>query len=300
MKLMGMDLGGSSARVVVCTPEGVVLGQGRAKGANPRSSVGDPAANIALAVEAAGHTDVAAVAVGAAGTGSARRDEIVAIITDGLVRGGVSLAPAVDTDMAIAFRSVAPSPTGRLLLAGTGAVAAAFEDWTMTSRADGLGWLLGDEGSGSWIGREVLRAVAADIDRRGPGTALTAHVLARYGLLFGVDTAQDLIRATDGTRPAEWAEFAPLVLQESGDPVASDIVDRAAEALLTTARAVGDGEVVLAGGLLAGGALRERVEQQLGGCSYAEFPVVGACAMAAEVAGAPLDRAALTADLSAP
>ena len=42
------------------------------------------------------------------------------------------------------------------------------------ARAGGWGYVLGDEGSGYWIGRAALRAVLREADRRGPATALTA------------------------------------------------------------------------------------------------------------------------------
>ena len=52
-----------------------------------------------------------------------------------------------------------------------------------------LGPILGDEGSGYWIGRRALRAVARAADGRGPATSLTARVLNH----FAVSKPQDLI-----------------------------------------------------------------------------------------------------------
>ena len=39
---------------------------------------------------------------------------------------------------------------------------------TRRARAGGWGYVLGDEGSGYWIGRAALRAVLREADRRGP------------------------------------------------------------------------------------------------------------------------------------
>lgn len=302
MRLLGLDLGGSSARAVLCDEQGRLLGQGRAAGANPRSAMGDPAGNIAGAVRQAlgGGQAPDAVAVGAAGTGSARRAEVVAIIDDGLARAGVEARAIVQTDLDIAFRAAAPSSDGRLLLAGTGAAAVRYQGWRQIRRADGLGWLLGDAGSGAWIGREVLRRVAASLEGRGPSTTMAVPVLEHLGIRpCDDDLTQRMVRATDGTRAAEWARLAPVALRYEKDPVAAEILDAAARALVSTAQTVGEGATVLAGGLLADGALRRRIEVRLGACVHAQHPVVGACALAAEAVGVALERAALTAALDA-
>lgn len=297
MRFLGLDLGGSSVRAVVCDERGTVLGQGRAAGGSIRSSVGLPEDNVAAAVGACLVRDIDAVAVGAAGAGAARRAEVVDVIERGLRMARIDVAPVVVPDLDIAFRAASPSPDGRLLLSGTGAVAARYQGWSLAERCDGMGWLLGDVGSGAWLGREVLRAAAADLDRRGPQTALTGLVVDHYRLPRQGDLRQHLIRAVDGTRAAEWAQLAPLLRTCGDDAVATSILDRAAEALLVSTRAVGDGPVVLAGGSLADGPLRERLEAELGPCPHAAHPVVGACALAAEAKGVELDRAALLAHL---
>ncbi|SDL17967.1 N-acetylglucosamine kinase [Tessaracoccus oleiagri] len=293
MRFMGIDLGGTSTRCVVSDVDGALLGFGRAAGGNPRSSVGDPAENLATAIRTAGIFDVDAVGIGAAGTGSARRDEMLDTLRRGLSLAGVTAPTAFDTDFGIAFRSASPSPDGRLLLAGTGAVAAQYANWEMTRRFDGLGWLLGDTGSGSWIGREALRAVAADLDGRGEPTVLSGQLLDHYGIADDPDPAQALVRVTDGTRAAEWATVTPFVIGSDGDPVASRILDAAAAALTDTLSYAGDGPTVLAGGVLGAEALRRRVEARIGATEYADHPVVGAVALAAAECGATIDREAL-------
>ena len=57
------------------------------------------------------------------------------------------------------------------------------------ARSGGWGYVLGDEGSGYWIGRSALRAVLREADERGPKTALTPLLLEH----FGVGQAQGLI-----------------------------------------------------------------------------------------------------------
>jgi N-acetylglucosamine kinase-like BadF-type ATPase len=125
--------------------------------------------------------------------------------------------------------------------------------------------LLGDAGSGFWIGHQAVRAAAAALDRRGPATALAEAVAAqlgveastargRYGRVVALGHAVDELYRV---RPVELAAFAPLVFTAAtaGDEVAGEIVLGAATALAATLAAVTtDGEpgpLVLGGSILA-------------------------------------------------
>lgn len=303
MQVIGLDIGGTSVRAVVCDGAGRCLGYAKGPGANFRFSAGDAVENVrstvAAALEDAGMSaaDVAAVGVGAAGAGEGGRERVVEMLDAALGPLGLPSA-ALTLDLAIAFRSVAPSPDGVLLLAGTGAAAVRFEDWEVAARCDGMGWMLGDEGSGAWIGQHVIRLAAADLDARGPRTALTARVLDQLGIPGDGDPRQHLIAAAYALAPAEWGRFAPLAWELDGeDEQATALLDRAAERLMVSADAVGaGGEVVFAGGLLREGPLRARLARRFDGV-YAEHPVVGACALAAASVGEDLDRAALASNL---
>ncbi|HWM34937.1 MAG TPA: BadF/BadG/BcrA/BcrD ATPase family protein [Pseudolysinimonas sp.] len=68
---------------------------------------------------------------------------------------------------------------GAVVAAGTGVVTLAVGA-TDVARVDGWGNLLGDAGSGYWIGRAALDAVMRAHDGRGPRTALTARAQAEF------------------------------------------------------------------------------------------------------------------------
>lgn len=68
---------------------------------------------------------------------------------------------------------------GAVVAAGTGVVTLGV-GCTAVARVDGWGNIMGDAGSGHWVGREALDAVMRAHDGRGPATALTAVVKRRF------------------------------------------------------------------------------------------------------------------------
>ncbi|WP_345215915.1 GNAT family N-acetyltransferase [Georgenia halophila] len=299
-------MGGTSSTAGVLTEDGDVLAVVAGPGANVRSSPGALADQLTEVVATAARRardrvsgaelETLACVAGVSGAGAAGRGYAVDLIERSVSRAGLR-PPSVEvvTDPVVAFAAGSPEPRGSLLLSGTGAVACRFEELAEVERCDGLGWILGDTGSGVWMALEGLRAAAADLDRRGPKTALTAAaagMTAALGPGTG-DSRQDLVRLVDVRSPAELGEFAPVVsgCAAAGDEVALDIVERAVDALLATLAVVDDGgaSVVVAGSVLTEGPVRDGVLQALRDRARdAARPVVGALRLAAAKAGWPL------------
>jgi glucosamine kinase len=68
---------------------------------------------------------------------------------------------------------------GAVVASGTGVVTLAVGA-SDVARVDGWGYLIGDAGSGYWVGRAGLDAVLRAHDGRGPATALTANVVLEF------------------------------------------------------------------------------------------------------------------------
>ena len=66
-----------------------------------------------------------------------------------------------------------------MVASGTGVVTLAVGR-TELARVDGWGYLLGDAGSGYWLGRAALDAVMRAHDGRGDATALSAIAVAEF------------------------------------------------------------------------------------------------------------------------
>ena len=141
---------------------------------------------------------------------------------------------AVASDAVTAHAGALGGEAGVLLIAGTGAVALGVDDDGYRS-VDGWGPELGDLGSGSWIGREGVRAVLRARDGLAAPTALTEALAA----LIGTGESPISWVGRSATAPRLLATFAPAVLDgaDQGDPAAVGIRDRAAELLADTARA---------------------------------------------------------------
>ena len=279
----------------------MILGRGRADGGNPRSNPGTELEQLRLAVHQTLGSHLAAslsgVAIGAAGAG---HPEVRELLEQAVRRLGISAPLAVVPEIDIAFRAGDLGGDGVLLLSGTGAIAARFRGHALVQRCDGMGWLLGDRGSGVWLGLEVLRAVAAELDERGPSTIMTAQVLTHFGIVEA-DPRQALIAQVHALPPSQLGSFARLALlacdQPHADPVAQSLVDQAADLLCghaSTVGAVADEPLVTAGGLLAPGPLADRLQEHFPLARHVTHPVVGACGLAAEVAGTPWDAGHLS------
>jgi glucosamine kinase len=131
--------------------------------------------------------------------------------------------------------------------------------------------VLGDEGSGAWIGRRALNVATASADGREPETALTDALLTA----IEADDPAALVPWAAAATPAQLATLAPVVFRvaATGDLRANTLLSLAVEELVlhvrTLARRLFVDEraaipVALAGGLLGRGApLRKRVDQRL-------------------------------------
>ena len=98
--------------------------------------------------------------------------------------------------------------------------------------------MIGDEGSGYWIGREALAAVMRAADGRGPQTELTAALLGELEI-HDISRLPRIVYDRAQPRMAV-AALGPLVqrVSEAGDAVAGRILERAAEELVLASRSV--------------------------------------------------------------
>jgi glucosamine kinase len=239
--VLGVDGGGTKTRAIVADARQRVLGEGTAGPSNPlRVGIGNAAAAIREAVDkacaAAGvrRADIVAAEVGLAGV---RRGDLRLRMREALSGLGIHSIEVV-TDADIALFGATEGEPGLVIIAGTGSVCCGLNAQSKHICAGGWGPLAGDEGSGSWIARRALQAMARSSDGRGEETVL-GDAACSY---FNVATTDDLLIAiySPGMTNDRIAGFARAVIEaaKAGDEVARGIVAEAGRELGIAANAV--------------------------------------------------------------
>jgi uncharacterized phosphosugar-binding protein/N-acetylglucosamine kinase-like BadF-type ATPase len=168
---------------------------------------------------------------------------------------------------------------GVMLVVGTGVACVANDPVSaVTTRIDGAGFLIGDEGGAFWLGRHAIRAALAAGEGRGPTTALTELVATRFGTLDGL--AARLHAGPDPVDRIAHAALDVVTAAHRGDEVAGRLLDTAADRLAgsvgAAARTLAEPcSVALDGRLLAEGSpLARRLAFRLDATLGADHPVV--------------------------
>lgn len=258
MNVLGIDAGGTRTTCLLVDESGNVIGEARGAGANLQSAGELEVEKVLhdLVGRALGsHPQPATICLGMAGVD---RPGEAATIRQILERIGHRAQVLVVNDALIALEAGIPGGAGTVVIGGTGSIAYGRDTHGRAARSGGWGHVLGDEGSGYWLGRLALRAVVRAADGRAGATAMTGPVLRH----FGATRPQELVRHiyVAGARPSAIAALAKIVgaAAEAGDAVASELVSLGARELAMAAASVATRlgierePIVLSGGTLRG------------------------------------------------
>ena len=265
MTVLGIDVGGSGSRVALRRADGGARDE-LAGGGVEIGTRGSSVVEVvrALLGEAAarwpdGTAALDGVGIGASGLASlVEHPETLA----GTVAHEMSAPAAVAADAVTAHLGALGGAGGAVVALGTGAIAVGHGgpgSATGWRRVDGWGHLLGDRGSGAWIGRQGLEAALRTAD--GVDTAGAALLQAGRRRLGDPRTWPGQVY-TRPDRAGVLAAFAADVaaLAAAGDATSRALLETAGdEAAVSVLAALGDDlppRVALTGGLAqAGGAL---------------------------------------------
>lgn len=220
---LGIDGGGTGCRAALADAGGHVLARAEAGPANIAS---DPELALASIITVA--REVLAQALG-----SAAVDRELPRLTAVLGLAGGNVAPSVarlraslpfarfriETDALIALKGALQSEDGIVAAIGTGSVFARQMGGEIR-RIGGRGFVLGDEGSGAWLGRALLSATLRAADGFAPVTPLLQNLLDECGGIDGI------ITLGFAARPADFASFARRLVT-SPDPAAVSLMQQA-------------------------------------------------------------------------
>jgi N-acetylglucosamine kinase len=237
--VLGIDAGGTKTVCFLADGTGALLSEGRAGGANLQTDGELQLEKVIhrLMEETIGDRMVAPSSICLGIAGVDRADEAT-IVQDVMRRVGYKARVVITNDALVALVAGVGHEAGVVIVAGTGSIAYGRNHDNVAARAGGWGYVLGDEGSGYWIGRRALRAVVRHADGRGPVTRLTPRVLEHYDVARPADLIQEIYHRS--LRPPDIAALAGQVQAActEGDAVAAGILEGAARELLDSAASV--------------------------------------------------------------
>jgi len=235
--VIGMDGGGTKTAAIIAALDGTIVAEHVAGPSNFQIIGVETAAQTIFSLVneccRSAHCEpgqVLTVALGLTGAGRAADQKRMA---DGLkqysLSQGVKLRRIlVESDARIALEGAFKGAPGIILIAGTGSIAFGKDAAGVVHRVGGWGRILGDEGSGYFIGRSGLTAVTRFIDGRGNKTLLTKLVAEKFQLRDQTEIITAVYKNS-----FDVASVAPLVLEAAGkkDEVSRLIVEQAAAEL---------------------------------------------------------------------
>ena len=242
--VIGMDGGGTKTAAIIADLHGNILAQHVAGPSNFQIiGVEKAARTIFLLVReccksvGVSPDKIRAMTIGLTGAGRPNDQKRMA---DGLRKVALSKKTAlrnvrIESDARIALEGAFKGGAGIILIAGTGSIAFGKDEKGNVHRVGGWGRILGDEGSGFFMGRYALTAVCRDLDGRSAPTALTKMIAKN----FSMKSATDIITAVY-KNSFDIATVAPLVLNaaEKNDAVSLEIVQLASSELTEHIRAL--------------------------------------------------------------
>ncbi|MFQ4149273.1 BadF/BadG/BcrA/BcrD ATPase family protein [Arthrobacter sp. LAPM80] len=292
-RFVGLDIGGSKTRGIVWT--GGAITSDSSVGSTNVQNVSQDAARENMAelfsrLDSAGATRVFA---GAGGVDTADDAAALRALISPFVPGA-HVSVVHDTRLLLA---AAGATEGVAVIAGTGSAAWGVNAAGEEARAGGWGYLLGDEGSGYWLGREAVRHSLRRMDSGEPVDELTAALLDYCGL---TSPGGLIAHFHQGTTRRYWAAASPVIFAAavSGHVPALAMVDQAAKDLAAMAAKVAaqlkiSGPIVLGSGMGSNvPALQEAFKAQLAALGLQDVqtltqdPIFGIPLLVAQAIGA--------------
>lgn len=115
---------------------------------------------------------------------------------------------ALSTDLHIACLGAHQGQAGAIMITGTGSSGASIINGHCLE-VGGHGFVVGDKGSGAWLGRMAVSHSLETLDELLPHCALSQQVLKT----LECNSAYELVKKTIDAKPSFFAQLAPVVLQ---------------------------------------------------------------------------------------
>lgn len=242
MILAGIDAGGTSTKCLLLAEDGTQLSRTETGPANYQvvglaAALREVKKAVELARKKAAGRVIDLIGVGMAGAGSVQD---IDKIKGRLLSMKLARECYLTNDGEIAVIGAHAGQPGIVVIAGTGSIVYGLTDNFSAIRAGGWGPLLGDEGSGFWIGMQALKAIIKSQENRSNRTALLEKVIDALKITE-VRGLVDFIHQEKLPRQ-EVAALAPMVIEEmeQGDPVAREIITGGMNELASTVKVIAE------------------------------------------------------------
>ena len=188
--IIAIDGGGTKTDAVLVDENGKYLNQIKTEPSNPhkigtQKAIARLSQTIKILMRNYSFPELGFIYIALAG-GLERDKNKAKIIRKGLLKEIPELSflknkIEIQGDQLAGFRSGTNEKTGIVVIAGTGSI---VMGWKKGQEVVVGGWdyILGDQGSGFWLGQKAFQAVCRDLDKRGPETQLTNMILKKLGV----------------------------------------------------------------------------------------------------------------------
>lgn len=151
------------------------------------------------------------------GTGCGNK-HLAQMISHALKRSFPDCRIQVNHDLYGAARALCGSTKGIACILGTGSNSCYFDGKTIRHNVPGLGYVLGDEGSGAYLGRKVLQYYLYDI--------FDPDLKRSFESIYHTDASQILERVYKQPLPNRYlASFAPFLSEHRGHFMIENIIE---------------------------------------------------------------------------
>jgi N-acetylglucosamine kinase-like BadF-type ATPase len=203
----------------------------------------------------------------------------------------------VEGDQKIAFRAGSEEKEGIVVIAGTGAIAMGWKG-KKEAISGGWDWLIGDQGSGFWIGKKVLEEIGRALDGRRKDFKLRKFIFKKLKIKKEVDLYKNFYCEDFVTKIASISKFIDE-FSKKGDRFSKKILMEAAKEVSKMATSVikklnfekEKFTVVFVGGMFKSKIFKREIEKEIKKVAkkskfilLKKKPVIGAVKLAKEKA----------------
>lgn len=223
--LVGVDGGGTGTRLRLASLDGQLLGQGEAGPSALGQGVAQAWTHIQQALQAAcqqagiDQLDLSECAIGLGLSGAGVAADAAELRA---TQPGYALLTLCNDGYTTVLGAHGGQP-GAVIASGTGSVGEVIRRDLSEDCIGGWGWVIGDEGSGAWLGQKAMRHAHQALDGRAAAGSLARAVWAQCG-----QDRETLLAWCAAAGQHGYASLAPLVFEHAdSDPAAQAFVQEA-------------------------------------------------------------------------